>query len=408
MKHSLSLRIIIASSIGTILEWYDFSLFAFLTPLLANSFFPQDNPFTALMLAYAVFAIGFFVRPIGAAIFGHLGDRIGRKKALIYSIFLMTIPTVLIGFLPTYQSIGIFAPILLIILRICQGLSAGGESAGAILFVLESNDYKYRGFVGALLWAVVGIGLLLGSVAASIATAYSDYPWAWRVPFILGIFTGVIGYFLRKRTPESTQFRQAFEKGILVKFPLYDALKKYKLNMLRIIGVYSLSGMITYLIFIFMNTYAANVIGLPLNHVTWISTLGLTAVTFLVPLGGYLSDLVGRKNILFYFALCFFLLSYPLFLLIATGSIHHFIIAESVFVLLAACYQGTINAFVYEQVPTAVRYSIIAVGYNVAYSIFGGTAPIIASYLVNMTGNKASPGLYLMFGAILAMWAARR
>ncbi len=404
-KNKISLRVFCSSSIGTILEWYEFTLFAFLTPLLATYFFPQENQFTGLMLTYSIFAIGFFVRPIGAAFFGHLGDRVGRKKALIRSILLMAISTFLMGLLPTYHDIGIAAPILLILLRIGQGLSAGGESTGAILFVMEADNYKRRGFLGGLLWSVVAVGMLLGSFTAMIITAYSQYTWAWRVPFILSIFTGLIGYFVRKRTPESSHFQQAVADGELKKFPLYDGFVKYKMDMLRIVGIYSLSAMITYLVFIFMPTYAANVIGLPLSQVTFISTVALACVTFLVPFGGYLSDLIGRKKTLRYSALGFLLMSYPLFMLIAGGSLHQFIVAESVFVLLAACFQGTINAFVIEQVPTTGRYSIVAVGYNLAYSIFGGTAPIVASYFFKLTGDKASPGLYLMFGAMIAIVA---
>lgn len=403
-KNKVSLRVICSSSIGTIFEWYEFTLFAFLTPLLATYFFPQENQFTSLMLTYSIFAIGFFVRPIGAAFFGHLGDRVGRKKVLIRSIVLMAISTFLIGLLPTYHDIGIAAPILLIILRICQGLSAGGESTGAILFVMEAENYKRRGFLGGLLWSVIAVGMLLGSFTSMVVTA-SHYSWAWRVPFILSIFTGLIGYFVRRRTPESSHFQQAVAEGTLKKFPLYDGFVRYKMNMLRIVGVYSLSAMITYLIFIFMPTYAASVIGLPLSQVTLVSTVALACVTVLVPFGGYLSDLIGRKKMLRYSAIGFLLVSYPLFMLIARGSLQHFIVAEGVFILLAACFQGTINAFVIEQVPTAVRYSVVAVSYNLAYSVFGGTAPIISSYLVKLTGDKASPGLYLMFGAMIAILA---
>jgi MHS family proline/betaine transporter-like MFS transporter len=404
-KKKISLRVFIASSIGTILEWYDFTLFAFLTPILANLFFPNQNQFTALMLTYAIFAIGFLARPIGAALFGHFGDSIGRKKTLIVSILLMAIPTFLIGLLPTYHEIGMAAPLLLIILRLCQGLSAGGESTGATLFVMETTSYRHRGLIGALLWAVVGIGMILGSFAAMMVTEYAQYTWAWRVPFILGLFTGLIGYFVRKRTPESVLFEQVLEKGILAQYPLFKGVVEYKIELLRIMGIYVLSAMITYLIYVFMPTYVANVSHLSLQTTTLVSTIALAVNTCLIPLGGYLSDLVGRKTCFRWSAFGLLLLSYPLFHLIADGSLEHLIMAECIFVLLGMVFQGTINAAVIEQVPTAVRYSVVAVSYNISYSLFGGTAPLVASNIVKFTGDKASPGLYLMFGALIALLA---
>lgn len=405
ISNTLLLRIMAASSIGTILEWYDFSLFAFLTPILASRFFPQGDTFVGLMLTYTVFAIGFLVRPIGAAIFGHLGDRLGRKKTLIFSILLMSIPTFLIGLLPTYKDIGLAAPLLLVLLRICQGLSVGGESTGATLFVLENNHYKYRGFIGGLLWAVVGLGLLSGSFAAMIVIQHSQYSWLWRIPFILGLFTGIIGYYVRKRTPETSLFQEILDQNAITKFPLWDGVKAYKIEMLRVMGFYALSAMITYLVFVFMPTYATSVLHLSLADASLVSTLGLTGSTLLVPVGGFLSDIIGRKRCFQLGALGFFVLSYPLYLLIAHGSLQALIMGEMVFVLLAALFQGTINAGTMEQLPTAVRFSVVAVGYNISYSIFGGTAPIVASYAVKLTGNIAAPGLYLMLGAAIALLA---
>jgi MHS family proline/betaine transporter-like MFS transporter len=404
-KASHFYRLITASSIGTILEWYDFSLFAYLSPLLAKHFFPHENAVLALMLTYAVFAVGYLVRPLGAMIFGHMGDRFGRKKTLIWTILLMSIPTFLMGLVPTYASIGIAAPILLIALRILQGISAGGESTGAVLFVLESVEEKRRGFMGALIWSMVGIGMLLGSFAATIVAHYESVSWAWRVPFLLGILTGIIGYFLRRKTLESLQFADLIKSKAQKKYPLLIGLTKYKKAMLTIMGVYVLSAMITYLIFVFMPTYASSIVGLPLAETTKISTAAYLLVTLLVPLGGYFSDRFNRKACLLMGALGFVLLSYPLFYLIAQGSIPGFMLAESIFLLLAVIFQGTVSAVVFNLVPTAVRYSAIAVSYNVSFSLFGGTAPFIATYLVNATGNKAAPGLYLMMGAVIALFA---
>jgi MHS family proline/betaine transporter-like MFS transporter len=407
-ERSLFFRLMTASSVGTILEWYDFSLFAFLTPILATLYFPHENKLTALMLTYVIFAIGFLVRPLGAILFGHLGDRIGRKKTLIFSIVLMSLSTFCIGILPTYSQVGIFAPILLIFLRLCQGLSVGGESTGAVLFVLESLPKKNHGLLSATLWSMTGVGMLLGSLFGSIAMQFSAATMAWRIPFLLGLMSGIIGYFMRQQLPESMLFQKAKSAGMLVKFPLRRIVTTFRRALFITIGLYMLSAMITYLIFVFMPSYAANIIGLSLAQTSMISTLGLLCVTLLVPLGGYLADKWGAKKSLYGGALGFLLLSYPLFYLISRGFMQNYITAEIVFVLLAANFQGAITVAVLEMLPISVRYSIAAIGYNLSYSIFGGTAPLLASYLVRLTGDKAAPGICLTVGALIALLSAKQ
>jgi MHS family proline/betaine transporter-like MFS transporter len=404
-QNAVFLRIIGSSSLGTILEWYDFSLFAFLTPILAKNFFPPQNSTVSLMLTYAIFALGFFVRPLGAVLMGHLGDRIGRRRTLIISILLMTVPTFFIGLLPTYAQAGLAAPIMLVLLRICQGLSAGGESIGAALFVMESGNYKNRGFLGAVLWGVVGIGMLAGSFAASAVITHPQYAWAWRVPFLLGIFTGFIGYFVRKRTPESLYFTTAKR---IHRFPLLVGIKNHKIEMLRILGFYSLSAMITYFVIVFMPAYVVKQTNLPLAQVTYVGTWALATSTLLAPLGGYLSDCVGRKICLRWAASGIFMLSYPLFCLLTSGSLKNVMLGESIFLTMTICYQGALTAAAIEQLPTAVRYSVIAVSYNLANSIFGGAAPLLASVAASVTGDKAGLAFFLMFGAALAVMSTYR
>lgn len=357
------------------------------------------------MLTYAIFSIGFFVRPLGAILFGHLGDRIGRKKTLIISILLMSLPTIGIGLLPTCETIGLAAPILLIILRICQGLSAGGESTGAILFVLESAPKTHRGLLGSFLWSMTGAGMLMGSFAAMLVAHYSMYPWAWRIPFILGIITGLIAFFLRRRTPESHNFTQALQTNSLAMFPLREGITKYRYEMLIIMGLYTLSSMITYIVFIFMPSFAANTTGLPYAQTSLINTLTFAFSIILLPLSGFISDKIGRKTCLQWSACGFILLSYPLFKLISLGNLTAFIGVQILFLILAAGFQGSLTAAVFELLPTNVRYSVTAVGYNISYSLFGGTAPLIATYLADITGNKSAPGLYLAAGAMIALIA---
>lgn len=399
-------RLITASSLGTVLEWYDFSLFAFLSPVLAKLFFPSHNSLIGLMETYAVFAVGFLMRPLGAILFGHYGDRFGRKNTFVFSIVLMSVATFFIGVLPTYDAISIYAPILLILLRLIQGLSAGGETTGATLFVLESVSLKNRGFIGGLVWGMTGVGMLLGSVAATWVASHTEFSWAWRIPFLLGLLTGLIAYFLRRNATESFMFLTALKENDLKEFPLKNAIDQHKKPILMALGLYILSAMITYLLFVFMPGYANQVLGLSLSDTTRISTITFLLVTLLVPVGGYLSDLVGRKNCLISSALGFVLLSYPLYFYMSHGDIDHFRIAEGFFLVLAACFQGSLTAAIFEMFPTSIRYSVTAICYNLSYAVFGGTAPFVAMYLVDFTNNKAAPGLYLTIGALFALIAS--
>lgn len=400
---------IFATTVGTILEWYDFMVFAYLVPIISTLFFPAHNKLVSSMATYAVFAVGFFIRPLGAAVFGHYGDRYGRKKILVFSMVLISISTTLMGLLPTYSQIGIAAPLLLILLRLIQGFCVGGETTGSASLLLELYPENYRGFLGSLMWAAVGIGMLLGSLVTSITlhvtTSAFLYTWGWRIPFLLGLLTGVIGYYVRQKIPESFLFYTAKTNQTLVRFPIRDVLIKHKRNIMVISGLYILSAMITYLLFVFMPTYATMVSKISFALASVVTTVAITCVTFLVPVTGYLSDKFGRKPCLLVGAIGFILLSYPLYLFISQQSKFHFVIAEGCFVILAALYQGTLTAAVQEIPVTAVRYTVTAISYNFSYALFGGTAPFIATYFVHLTGNPAAPGLYLVFGGLLALMA---
>ena len=403
------IKMIFMAALGSILEWYDFSIFAYLAPVIAILFFPHENKFSGIIATYAVFAVGFFARPLGAIIFGHFGDRIGRNKTLVWTISLISITTTLIGFLPTYSEIGIAAPILLTILRILQGFSIGGETTGSASFVLEHIENKKRGFAGAFLTMAIGCGVLAASFLVTLSYNYFNHAdliaWGWRIPFLLGIPTGIIGYYVRKKFPESQLFQTAHSNGQLEKFPVKTAFLYYKKPIFQLTSLYALSAVITYLIFIFMPVYVGTVTHLPLVLTTQVTTIGMGFVTFLILITGYLSDYIGRKFFLLIGALGFLISSYPLFSLIIRGSLIYFIIAEICFVILATCYQSILTATAQELVVTPVRYTVTALGYHFGFSIFGGTAPLIATYAVHFTGNKAIPGLYLTVIAGIALIA---
>ena len=392
----------IGSSLGTILEWYDFSLFMFMLPIIVQHFFPQEHAWLGILLSYSVFAVGYFLRPLGAAVFGHIGDTYGRKKALVYSILCMSIPTSIIAFLPTYAQIGIVAPLILLLLRLLQALSVGGESTGAVIFVYEAYPFKYKGFVCSLLWAMTGIGMILGS---TVALYVNKHPDLWRYAFLVGLLTGLVGYIVRSSTHETLYGMKQFHDQPIEKYPVLDCFKHHKKKLVTLMAFYMLSAIITYLIFVFMPIYATQVIGIPSRTASIISTIALLCNCMLVPLGGYLADRFGPYNIMSISASGFILLSYLLFKLIAMDDISGFIVAECGFVLLAMAFQGPITVAALELCPGHIRYSLSSLGYNISYALFGGTAPLVAIALVSWTGNKLAPSYYVMLGAIVALIA---
>lgn len=405
----ISYKLITACSFGAILEWYDFTVYAYLAPVIATLFFPHENHVTSIVLAYSVFAIGFLARPLGAILFGHFGDRVGRKKVLVYSIVLIASSTALIGVLPTYSEVGLLAPVFLVLLRILQGLTIGGEVTGAGSFVIESTPTKRRGFATSIIWASSGVGMLLSSiVVATISLSMSHDAlshWGWRLPFLLGSVTGVVGYYLRKNISESSEFKQVQQSADIVKFPLVEAIKKVKTKIVVAAGIYVLSAIITYLIFVYMPVYASKTIGLPFAKTMTINTVIMAFMIVLVPIFGHYSDIFARRKMLLVSSTGIFLLAFPLYVLIGHGSVVDLIIAQVIFAIVGAAYQGAITRTVLEMFATNVRYSAAGFAYNLTYSLFGGMAPMVAVFLVDKLKFNAAPSLYLIFGAVISFIA---
>lgn len=403
-------KIVFATGLGTVLEWYDFTLFAFLAPTISTLFFPSTNRFISYLSIYSVFAVGFLMRPVGAYVFGHYGDRLGRKTALIYSMTLLSFSTVLIGLLPTFEQVGVWAPILLVMLRLIQGFCIGGETTGAASFAIESHAEKYRGMIGASTWSAVGIGMLLSSLVTTILThALSKEALqtvGWRLPFFGGILTGVVGYYFRKKMPESSLFLDQKNKGFLVCTSNLQVIKNNKKSIITIAGLYALSAMITYLVFVFMPFYAATVIPISLTDAGMVTTVAMACVTCLVPGAGLLSDYVGRKPCLVLGAGGFLIFSYPLYCwIVSSHSVLVFKLAESCFVILAIFYQGALTSTVQEMTDTSVRYTITAIGYNVSYAVFGGGAPLLVTYFSDLFRSHVVPGVCLAVGALIALFS---
>lgn len=297
------LNIIIPIYIGTLLEWYDFSIFAFLTPIISELFFSNSNQYTATLFTYAVFGIGFFARPLGGVFFGQLADRYGRKKSMLLSMVMLTIATAMIGLLPTYKNIGIFAPLIMVLLRLIQGFCIGGESTGAAIYIIEMYPVKSRGVLTSFMWSAAGVGMLLGSFLTTLLFQFFSTEQIkeglWRLPFLMGLFTAVFGIYFRKKIPETRLFQNTMNNNNVKKEKLSLVITNNKKAIWITASLYALSSIITYLLFVFMPAYITQNNDIDLKTASLVTTIALSIVTCLVPFSGYLSDHFGRKFCLY-------------------------------------------------------------------------------------------------------------
>ncbi len=401
-------KLIIPLYLGAVLEWYDFSIFVFLAPILSKVFFPASTNFVSMLMTYAVFAIGFLARPLGGMVFGCYADRYGRKKSMLLSMMTLTFATVSIGLLPTYATLGVAAPLLLIVLRLLQGFCIGGESTGAAIYIIEMYHCKHRGVLTSLMWSASGVGMLLGSALST----FLFYKWTheqlgsfyWRVPFFLSVATSVVAIYFRKKIPETLLFSQLEKIKKQAEETLFKTLNKNKATILRIVFLYGLSSAITYLLFVVMPVYMSQYNSIDLKTASLITSVSLMVTTLLVPVSGILSDKYGRKCCLYVGSMGFLFLSVPLYWYMnAEKTVASLIVADVFFVIFAVLYQGALTAAVQENTSTNNRFTLTSTGYNISYGIFGGAAPLVISWLSHVSTSRLIPGIYLSFFAFLAL-----
>jgi len=396
-------RAILAAVIGNVLEWYDFAVYAYMATIIARKFFPAQEEITSLLSAFAAFGVGFAVRPLGGIVIGRLGDVRGRKTALVLTIVLMAIGTVMIGCVPTYESIGVAAPVLILIARLLQGFSAGGEWGGATAFIVEWAPSERRGLYGSLQQSSVAFGLLLGSaIAAVVSTVLSADAvdaWAWRIPFLLGGLLAPIGLYMRSNIEETPAFTRLAEQPRVAA----GSLSALRLAA-RAFGFTILWTVSYYIVLSYMPTFLQKQVGLPRTQALWTTTAGLLLLVLAAPLLGWCSDRIGRKPLLLAACVGFLLLPYPLFsILLSQPSLGTVISVQLILALTIAVFSGPGPAAIAEIFPTAVRSTWMSSGYSVAVAVFGGFAPFIATWLIARTGNPVSPSFYVMAAAAVSM-----
>ena len=396
-------RAIAAAGIGNVLEYYDFGVYGFVATVVARKFFPGTDQVASLLATFAAFGVGFLARPLGGIVLGRMGDVSGRKSALVLTIVLMALGTAGIGLIPDHDSIGVFAPILLVLCRVLQGLSAGGEWGNSTAFIVEWSPDGRRGYYGSYSQASVVGGLLVSSaVAALLNTLFSAAQidaWAWRVPFLLGALLLPVGLWLRRGIEETPRFRaeQAGQSSGL------DDLGSPLMLMAKAFGFTILWTVSYYVMLAYLPTFTQHYAGLSAVESLWANTIGLVAMVIVIPLMGALSDRIGRKPLLLGCCIAFVLLSYPGFVLMTSGLPGWGVaLVQIAFDLVIAAFGGTGPAALVELFSTRSRTTLMSTGYSLSVAIFGGFAPFIVTWLIGATGTPLAPTFYLIAAGVVS------
>ena len=402
IPRSSTARVIGAGVIGNLLEWYDFAIYGFFAAQIGRTFFPAEDKVAQLLAAFGIFAIGYVMRPLGGMVTGYVGDRLGRRAALTYSVTAMAVPTFLVGVLPGYQTLGVMAPVLLTALRVIQGLSVGGEYTTAMVFLVERAPPGRRGVLGAICSCGADIGVLLGSaIGAALAAVMSPEAlsaWGWRLPFVFGLFVGLAGYALRRgivEEPVGKESQPAMVAAMRAQLPL----------LLRLGGLSVFLAVGYYLMFLYIVSWLQNADGIAPDHALEINTLSILVLIPVCLFAGWLSDRIGRRTTMLMAMAGALVGSWPLFWLLHHSSPAALLVGQFGFVLIVGFYAGTLPATLVEAVPQHVRCTTVAIGYNIPLCLIGGVTPMAATWLVARTGDDLSPAYMMIAAAVVSTFA---
>ena len=411
-------RVVTASMLGTTVEWYDFFLYGVASAIvLPQVFFPSSDPLTGTLLSLGTFAIGFIARPLGGVVFGHYGDRVGRKKLLVVSLLMMGLSTFAIGLLPGYATLGVAAPAILILLRLIQGFAIGGEWGGAVLIVSEHGDARHRGFWSSWPQAGAPAGQLLANgllaLLAVIQPQHQFESWGWRIPFLLSAVLVLIGYYIRTSVEESPLFREAREAEraraatapAAPRAPIMEVLRNHPREVLTAMGARFAENVAYYILTIVISTYLATRFGLPSSFALGAVLIGAVVHVLTIPLWGAVSDRLGRRPVYLFGAAGVGLWGFAFFALLDTQSFALTVVAVVVGLVLHGAMYGPQAALMSELFGTRVRYSGVSIGYQLASVLAGGLAPVIAVALLGVFGNGYAIAFYLAACAVVTMIA---
>ncbi len=406
-------KVAVSSFLGNFIEWFDYGSYSYFATVIAAVFFASEDPTVALISTFAVFAVSFIMRPIGALFWGSLGDKKGRKWALSISIFLMSGATFLIGCLPSYASIGILAPALLLVLRMIQGFSAAGEYAGAATFLAEYAPAKKRGLYCSIVPASTSVGLLVGSMLATLMTIFLDgdavLTWGWRIPFLLAGPLGLVAHYIRTRLEDSPTY-QAMQDELAaeeneVQHPVRDLFKHHLRELIVSFGACMLNAVGFYAVLTYLPTYLETAVGMTAESSQIATTISLVAYVAFVFISGKISDTFGRKKMLITACVLFVVLTVPAFMLLNTADFVIVLIVELIMCFVLTINDGTLSSYLTETFPTDVRYTGFALSFNLANAIFGGTAAMISTWLISVTGSTIAPAWYMVIISLIALIA---
>ncbi|MBM7705950.1 metabolite-proton symporter [Chryseomicrobium aureum] len=416
MINKTNRRVLIASLVGSSIEWFDYFLYGTMAALVFNQlFFVSEDPTVGLLLAYASFALSFFIRPFGGVIFSHIGDRIGRKKTLVLTLSLMGAATFAMGILPTYQAIGVAAPIILITLRLIQGLGIGGEWGGALLLATEYAPPEHRGLFGSIPQMGVTIGMVMGTLALWIMSLLPEaafMSWGWRVPFVFSALLVVFGLWIRKGIDETPEFKAVQASGEVPKLPIVETLRFYWREVLITIGAKVVETAPFYIFSTFIVSYATTNLGFSRSATLGAVMIATVVTTILIPIMGSLSDRVGRKKMYIAGTVAMMAFAFPYFWMIHQGSVALLVIATVIGLgIIWAPITAVLGTMFSEIFDAKVRYTGVTLGYQVGAAVAGGTAPLVATALLATFENSYVPvALYIMFTAaisLIAIWAVK-
>ena len=402
-KSKVTPKTVFACVIGNILEWYDFTAYGFLATIIGASFFPSGDSFASVLAAFGALAAGYGARPLGSIIGGHLGDRIGRKPTMILCMTTMGLSTFAIGLLPTYEQIGVTAAVLLVAIRVIQGLSVAGEYSSSSVLLVENAEPRRRGFVGSWIACAMMAGCLLGSGMAALSSAIvgdtAMAAWGWRIPFLFGGVIAIIGIVIRRRLTESAAMPGTDE---VLAVPIVDAFRNHWRTIVTIVGINMPISVSYFVLFVYAVSYLTDQMHFTTSQAMDINTVSLIAMTLLIPLTGLAADRFGRKTVLYVSLLGTIVAGWPAWYLMHTPELGLVLVGQLVIACLSAVGWALSVPMMVELLPAKVRCTGGGLGYNICLALFGGTTPLIAAYLVERTGDDFTPIYYVMIAAAIA------